>query len=296
MRSRGAGFQPANSIREEGIGRQDACPTSVHRTRPAMGTLFEVLLHGDDEEHLTAVAEAVLDKVVSVERLLSRFDPRSEVSRINRLAASEAVLVDREVADLLQVCFDAGEWTGGAFDITATSMMSNGSLGLPNVRFDSHRRTITFADPRMRLDLGGIGKGYALDRAAALLDEHGIEHALLHGGTSSVLARGTNIDDRPWRIALPEVLCEDRFVMLENAALSCSAVNEQQDIIDPITGQPLLEPSAVAVVAPSATHTEILSTALVCLGPDRAAATIPTEKLSGCRIVWLATEPSAVPV
>jgi thiamine biosynthesis lipoprotein len=260
-----------------------------------MGTLFELLLRGEDEEHLIAVADAVLDEVVRVERLLSRFDPRSEVSRINRLAAGETVLVDRQVADLLRICMDAQEWSGGTFDITASAMHPDGPIGGNSIRFDPNRRTIALDDPRVQLDLGGIGKGYALDRAAALLDEHGIEHALLHGGTSSVLARGTDIDDRPWQITLGEGPFEDRLVLLEDAALSCSAVNEQQDIIDPTSSRPLSSPSAVAVIAPSATLAEILSTALVCLGPDRAAATIPTEKLHGCHLIWLVTEQSAVP-
>src|SRR5262245_39811982 len=97
MPSRRAGFQPAIQ--------------SVRRTRPAMGTLFEVLLLGDDEEHLTAVADAVLDEVQRIERLLSRFDPRSEISRINRLAAAESLVVDCELAGLLAACFEARHWT-----------------------------------------------------------------------------------------------------------------------------------------------------------------------------------------
>jgi thiamine biosynthesis lipoprotein len=267
----------------------------VHRTRPAMGTLFEVLLGGEDEEHLTAVAEAVLDEVVRVERLLSRFDPRSEISRINRLAARESVRVDREVADLLQVCFAAWHWTSGAFDITATSMWSDGPIGLKCVRFDPDRRTIALDNPHVQLDLGGIGKGYALDRAAQLLDVHGIEHALLHGGTSSVLARGTDVDGRPWRIALRDLSGGDPFVELENDALSCSAVNDQHDIIDPTTSRPLTDSSAVSIIAPSAMQAEILSTALLCLGPERADAMIPAEELQGCRAIWLATETLIVP-
>ncbi len=261
-----------------------------------MGTLFEVLLRGEDEEHVVAVAEAVLDEVVRVERLLSRFDPGSEVSRINRLASRETVLVDREVAELLQICIGAQAWTGSAFDITASALQPDAPIGGNGIRFDPSRRTIAFDNLRVQLDLGGIGKGYALDRAAQLLDEYGIEHALLHGGTSSVLARGSDFDSRPWRIAFRDLSGSDQFVELVNAALSCSAVSEQQDIIDPLTGRPLVEPSAVAVVASTATHAEILSTALVCLGPDRAAATIPAEKLHGCCIVWLAAELSAAAV
>src|SRR5438132_927598 len=77
---------------------------TAYGRRVAMGTYFEVFLAGDDEEHLRAVADAVLDEVVRAERLLSRFDPASEVSRINRLAGQQPVLVDVEVLDVLRTC------------------------------------------------------------------------------------------------------------------------------------------------------------------------------------------------
>ena len=91
----------------------------VHHARPAMATLFEVVLIGDDEEHLAAVAEAALDEITRVERLLSRHDPRSEVARLNREAASGEVLVDRELFELLQLCEVYHVMTGGYFDPAA---------------------------------------------------------------------------------------------------------------------------------------------------------------------------------
>lgn len=242
--------------------------TSVHRTRAAMGTLFEALLVGDDAEHLAAVAEAALDEVQRIERLLSRFDPRSEISRINRLAAREEVLVDFEVAALLQTCFDATRRTDGCFDILASGRREP-PAGAPFLEFDLARRLIRFTDPAATLDLGGIGKGYALDRAAEILAENGVENALLHGGTSSVLARGTDADGAPWKISLQGLTGDESGEMIEliDSALSCSAVNEQADIIDPRTGEPLTGRLGCAVVAKSATQAEILSTAMLCRGP-----------------------------
>lgn len=259
--------------------------TSIHRTRPAMGTLFEVLLRGEDAEHLTAVADAVLDEIQRIERLLSRFDPRSEISRINHLAGREPVLLDHELAALLQTCFEAQQWTGGAFDVTASSQRGACGGAAAHIVFDPASRLIEFSDPTIQLDLGGIGKGFALDRAAELLDEYRIEHALLHGGTSSVLARGTNSEGQPWRIALPK---GDRlWLELHDEALSCSAINEQVDIIHPATGQPLAGTSAVAVVAPTATEAEIVSTALLCLDQAQAEAFIQTWCDSNRSAMWL---------
>jgi FAD:protein FMN transferase len=263
-------------------------PASIHRTRPAMGTLFEVLLRGDDEEHLTAVADAILDEVQRIDRLLSRFDPRSEISRINRLAAHEPVLVDYEVAAFLETCLEANRKTQGAFDVTAHCRLSLRDRARP-IEFDLDHRTVSFASPEVGLDLGGIGKGYALDRAAELLAEHGIEHALIHGGTSSVLACGCDAGGHPWRVALRyPASCEDlRVIDLRNAALSCSATNDQMDIIDPQTGQPAAINAACAVISPSATQAEIFSTACLCLSRPAATQLIEREGTGKVQCIWI---------
>jgi thiamine biosynthesis lipoprotein len=254
-----------------------------------MGTLFEVLLRGEDEEHLAAVAEAILDEVQRIERLLSRFDPRSEISRINRLAASQSVLVDREMAALLGNCMDEFQQTNGAFDVSVGSGRAAGQRTpgqIPGMRFDPARRLVQFTAAGLQLDLGGIGKGYALDSAARLLDEHHVQHALLHGGTSSVLARGLDADERPWSVALRHTVSGqgERTVRLQDEALSCSAVSAQADVIDPILGRPLTQAAGVAVVARSAADAEVLSTALLCVG--RGAS---EQALLGSRAtaIWL---------
>lgn len=256
----------------------------VHRGRVAMGTLFEVLLGGDEEEHLTAVAEAALDEIGRIDRLLSRFNPRSEIARINRLAGREPVLVDREVAELLALCLEAQEWTDGCFDMAAGS---GGSAAA--VRFDRAARRVAFARPDLRLDLGGVGKGYALDRAAELLAQFGICRALLHGGTSSVLARGQGPEGGPWRVALRDPAGNAPVESLELAdeALSCSWPGAAQDIMDPKTGAPVGRNRACAVVAPTATVAEILSTALVVRGPEGSAPLAAVHGGPRARVYWL---------
>ncbi|MDX1947652.1 MAG: FAD:protein FMN transferase [Pirellulaceae bacterium] len=269
-----------------------------------MGTLFEVLLLGDDEQHLAAVADAVLDEIERIEQLLSRFDPRSEISRINRLAAREPVLIDREVAQLLAACLAAREWTGGAIDIAASSLASQASgmrqlpddvasskfAALPKIEFDPVRRLIRFHDSVIQLDLGAIGKGYALDRAAEILSENNIEHALLHGGTSSVLAQGRDENGQPWRIALRDPTTGEpaETIELSDAALSCSAVNEQADIIDPRTGKVVAGEVGYAVMAPTAAEAEVLSTALVVMDREAAERFVLEQVASDIRIVRLA--------
>src|SRR3954451_2484236 len=125
---------------------------AIQRRRPAMGTWFEVRLLGDDPQHLADVAEAVLDEVERIDRLLSRFDPRSEIARINGEAARRAVRVDFEVLGLLETCRTAWQQTRGCFDVTTPS----GTFEA--LEIDPVRRTIRFGEPGLAIDLGGIGK------------------------------------------------------------------------------------------------------------------------------------------
>jgi thiamine biosynthesis lipoprotein len=246
-----------------------------------MATLFEVLLLGEDEEHLRAVGEAALDEVERVERLLSRFDPAAELARVNREAATRPVLVSHELFAVLRDCRERCRLTEGYFDI-CVPLQGSGPGFLEGVRLDEARRTVSFASPAVALDPGGYGKGYALDAAAVVLDEFGVSSALLHGGTSSVLARGSR-DGAPWVVGLADPFAggngEIARVRLADAALSCSAVHdrgrtpdshEESDIIDPIAGRPLREQAGCCVLAPTATLAEVLSTALLVMGRERA--------------------------
>lgn len=269
----------------------------VERAKPAMGSLFTVRLIGDDEEQLSAVADQAFSEIDRVERLLSWRDVRSECSRINREAAAGPVLVDYEMLAILQTCEEARRATDGYFDIAVRTEYS--VLSTDRVTIDAVRRTIQYNDPNLRLDFGAFGKGYALDRAAEELRRYGVTRALLDGGSSSILALGDGPDDRPWRVGLRNPFVDDapelRQLLLCNAALSCSAVfgatGETSDVVDPHTGRPLADRTAVAVVANSAAAAEVLSTALLAMGKERAAAYIKEARNSWfdatSTVVWM---------
>jgi thiamine biosynthesis lipoprotein len=257
---------------------------NIQRGRAAMGTWFEARLLGDDPEHLAAVAEAVLDEVQRIERLLSRFDPGSEIARINRDAGERAVLVDREVLAILLACRAAWERTDGYFDVTAPNALrqqSSEAATFAAVAIDPEARTVQFTRPGVALDLGGIGKGYALDRGAEILAVHGVGSALVHGGTSSILARGLDADGRPWSVAVrdPRAALDQAHALFRlslcDQSLSCSASfgpgQEHSDLIDPHRRAPLEEPTACLVIAGAAADAEVLSTALLCMGRQEAA-------------------------
>jgi thiamine biosynthesis lipoprotein len=238
--------------------------------RRAMATLFEVFLVGEEEEHLAAVGEAALDEVARIEHLLSRYDPSAEVARVNRHATAGPVKVDAELFRILEECGVWCERTEGAFDPCAGS----GVRYRDAVRLDTVNRTVAFVQPAS-LDLGAYGKGYAVDAAADVLQSFGVERFLIHGGTSSVLARGERADGSRWRIDLRDPF-DDReppvgSIELQNAGLSCSAVTrDDDDIVDPRTGDAISNPAACAVVAENATIAEVWSTALLAMGRDKA--------------------------
>jgi thiamine biosynthesis lipoprotein len=223
----------------------------------AMGTRFEIVLDGDDPRRLRAGGEAALHEIEEWHDRLSRFDPGSFVTHLNARAAREPVALDDDLFDLLTECVDAHDASGGAFDVT----VGTGSLVL-----DRDRRTVRFGREGTTIDLGGVGKGHALDDAAVVLREHGVTCALLHGGTSTVVAAGAPPGEPAWQIAVagergPAV------VHLRDAALSVSGAH----VVDPRAGAARCAAIRSAVVGSSARTTDIWATALVVLGRRPAA-------------------------
>jgi thiamine biosynthesis lipoprotein len=268
----------------------------------AMGTSFEALLVGerdDDVAHFSAVARTLWEEVARVERTLSRFDPAAEVARLNREAASRPVRASVELLEVLLACRQFRQLTGGYFDVALGAARSPGAIEI-----DPDRRTIRFAHPGIRLDFGAFGKGYALDRLRPILQEHGVTRALLHGGTSSVLAVGTGPDGQPWRVGLrdpyyAEAAERDRplefeQLQLADCALSCSAVfgdgatsAAASDLIDPTTGLPLASQAACVVLARSAAAAEVWSTACLAMGRERAAEHLGAASIQPLRVGWI---------
>lgn len=248
---------------------------TVRRARVAMACWFEAWLHDEadngDAAHLAAVADAALDEVARAERLLSRFDPAAELFRVNRDASARPVRASPALRDVLRDCLGWWAATQGAFDPCAGGPAPFGAA----VELDDRAGTVRLLDPDARIDLGGFAKGYALDRAARVLDDHGIASAFLHGGTSSALARGAGPGGEPWAVAIRDPFGVDPDaavgrVELRDRALSSSAAfgpgSGRSDVIDPARGMPLGEQAAVTVVAATAAEAEVYSTALLAMG------------------------------
>jgi FAD:protein FMN transferase len=269
---------------------QTVTATSCRRSCEAMGTRFEVFLAGEDEGHLDDVAVAVLDEIVRLDGVLSRFDPQSEIARVNREACRAPVRVDREVFGLLEKCEEARRLTEGHFDVAANV----GAAGAAALQLGADSHTVRFTHPDASVDLGGVGKGYALDRGREILLRYGVTCGLINGGTSSVLALGAVPGGDGWPVDVrhpltPEAEAVAR-VRLVDRALSCSAVRRpgqaESDVVNPLTGRPLAGGEACVVLAASAAEAEIFSTALLAMGRERAMSYLERRRPHGLGVGW----------
>jgi thiamine biosynthesis lipoprotein len=268
----------------------------------AMGTRFELLLVGEDEVGLRAAGEAALEEVETLHRLLNLFDKTSFVSHLNRSAHAAPVRLDADVAELVELCLEVHEASGGAFDPSVGPLMRcwgfHGSspsvptqearerelesVGLEHLDYRPGSRELRFGRPGMRLDFGAVAKGFALDRVRGILAEAGVRDALVHGGTSTILAMGSAPGARGWKLAIqdpehPDSLLEQ--VALEDGALSVSAPHGRSfeaegrrmgHVLDPASGAPPEDvPLLCAVSCPSAALADALSTALLAAGSAR---------------------------
>jgi len=261
----------------------------------AMATRFElVIVAGDmDAGRARAIGEEALDEIARLEHRLSLFRPSSDIAGINAWAAERPVKVEPALFSLLQRCVALSAACEGAFDPTvgslsrlwkaATTIPPSSAIeaarcraGWQHVILDADASTIRFARKGMTIDLGAAGKGYAIDRAIAVLESQGIARALLHGGTSSVHALGAPPDDTGWRVGWSGDSRGNVFE-LRDGALSVSAVHGRVfssggrtygHVIDPRTGWPIERRLSAAVTGPASFECDVLSTALLVHGAD----------------------------
>ena len=285
--------------------------------REAMACEFEVCLNAGQYPHGMDVALEALDVVDSLEELLSIFRDDSQISEINQFAADGPLTVDRQVFELLELCASLNRQTDGALDISAGPLSdawgfsrragsiptaadlakAMQSVGMNNVELDADDHSVYFRNQGMCLNLGAIGKGYALDRAAEVLEAAAIHDFMIHGGQSSVLARGSSLEnlaeDKPddgesqasvagWTVGMAHPLRPGRRlaeIRLKDRALATSGSARQffrhkgrrySHILDPRNGQPAQGVLSATVLAPTAAEADALSTAVFVLGHERS--------------------------
>ncbi len=280
----------------------------------AMGTRFELVLMDGDTHRLRAVGELALREITECHQRFNLFDSGSWLNSINRRAGDEAVPLDDLTFQLLNICQQVHRDSGGAFDITVAPLMlatglhnpdgpndiadlehARDCVGMRHVQLDPGAKTIQFTKPGVSLDLGAVAKGFAIDLAIELLQEHSITCALLHGGTSTAAAIGSPPDQDSWRIKVhthnaTQPHEPDITVRLNDTALSVSAPTGRMiethsqtisHIMDPRTAAPASCGAYAAAIAQSACLADAWSTALLVLGyrpdtiPDDMQAILP---------------------
>jgi thiamine biosynthesis lipoprotein len=263
-----------------------------------MACLFEVALSGEDAGFLEAARKA-LAEVDRVESRLTVFRETSDLVDLNRRAAREMVALDAELMSLLETCRALSLKTGGAFDPTSTPLSrcwgflrrqgrqpleseidaARACVGMNAVVLDEDASTVRFEREGIELNLGGIGKGYALDRVCALLVESGVRHALVSAGGSSLRAVGGR--GAGFRVDLCSPARDAPLVRLRlrGASLGTSGASMQfveiegrryGHVIDPRTGWPARGVLSASVVANDAASADALSTAFLVGGEELA--------------------------
>ncbi len=283
-----------------------ACLLQVSRS--AMASDFEVCFNARQYADAAESAIEALDRVEALEDQLSYFRPASQISRLNLVAADGPAEVEPALFELLRLSMTLWRETDGAFDITSAPLWEvwgfarrEGRLphqqavaealnhvGSRYVELNADDRTVCFTRPGVQLNLGSIGKGYALDQAAETLAHRGIRDFLFHGGQSSVLARGSRAGGPElaapagWTVGVRDPLHPERRlaeIRLLDRALGTSGSTMQffwhrgrrySHILDPRTGQPAEGVLSVTVLAPTAALADALSTALFVMGPQAA--------------------------
>ncbi len=267
-----------------------------------MGTVVRVELWHDDVDEGSAAIAVVMDEMRRIDRLMSTYKEESELSRINRLAATEPVDVTPELFALIAKSVEISELTAGAFDITYASAghlydfrrkikPSEEALeaALPaidyhHVLLDRDKSRIRYLRPGVRIDLGGIAKGHAVDRSIALLQARGIRQAIVSaGGDSRIIGdhRG-----RPWMVGVRDPQREGQMAAvlpLSDTAISTSGDYERffevdgiryHHIIHPGSGRPASTVRSVTVIGPDSTTMDALSTGIFVMGVRKGLALV----------------------
>ncbi|HUW19962.1 MAG TPA: FAD:protein FMN transferase [Sedimentisphaerales bacterium] len=264
----------------------------THRfSHEAMATTFEVIIQHEDGSYARQAALAAFNELDRLEREFSRFIENSDVSRINNITANQSLVIGLETFGCLQVAARMYDETRGAFDITVGLLFdawlsedktlrspSRDELNLARqhtgthlLKLDGDEHTVELLTDRVKIDLGGIGKGYAADRMAELLRDWGVDIALVHGGYSSVLALAPPHGTKGWPVTLTNPADTRQTLaclLLQDRALSGSGLQQGRHIIDPRSAGPVEGRIAAWACAPDAATADALSTAFMVMTPD----------------------------
>lgn len=251
----------------------------------AMATEFVIYAYAGDANYSAQACQAAFNELDRLESEFSRFQTQSDIARIGQLKPGDAIVIGIDTFSCLQKCMTLYLETQGAFDVTVGALyetwlnpdktlrapseaeiaQAGSKTGLHHLFLDESSCKVAVDMAGIQLDLGAIGKGYAVDVMAAVLKEWEIDNALVHGGTSSVYAFS---NASPWFVTISHPLDHKnifRRLTLDHRAMGGSGIQKGQHILDPRLGRPADGPLAAWVLAEDAASADALSTAFMVM-------------------------------
>lgn len=282
-----------------------------------MGTKFKITVHAADEATAQKATRAAFARIAELDGIMSDYRPSSELMRLCEKSGGDPVKVSDDLFGVLSRAQEVSRLSDGAFDVSVGPLVklwrrarfqkklpdadelakARALVGYQDIVLDAKDRTVRLRKPGMRLDLGGIGKGFAADAAHAVLKRHGISSALVAAG-GDITVSNPPPDSKGWKIGIAPVEDPDRdpkrFVLLANAAISTSGDAEQfieiegkrySHIVDPRTGLGLIGRISVTVIARDGTAADSLTKLVAILGPERGLPII--DRLDGASALFI---------
>lgn len=260
----------------------------------AMATTFAVIIADHPRDYARQAAAAAYRELDRLESELSRYVESSDIARANRLACGETITIGEDTLQCLLIAADVSIATGRAFDAAYASQRApDQPADAPLFTLDPDAHTLTSRAARLHLDLGAVGKGYALDRMAAQLSEWAVTTACLQSGGSTALALAPPSGHPGWPIGLGEGATH-RLLLLSHVALSGSGIAVQgAHLIDPRTGAPAPRTTRAWALAPTAALSDALSTAFFVFQASELAAFCAAHPSIGAACVVADTQLAA---
>ena len=297
--------------------RNDTSLTRFEFQQPHMGTLFIITLYATNETSARVGSDAAFSKIAVLDRMMTDYDPESELMRLCREPAGKPVRLSDDLFDILRESLSIAELSHGAFDPTIGPIIrqwrrarrqetlpttdqikhAKKSVGWHNLKLDPVTRTATLLTNDMQLDLGGIAKGYAADKSLEVLRQNGITRALV-AASGDIAAGESPPGQKGWRVFIGTPYSTNSIskkLLLSNAAVSTSGDSEQfvtiggnrySHIVDPFTGIGLTNQLQVSVIAPRATQTDALATTACVMGAERGIEFIKSFPQATAMVIY----------
>ncbi|MHC4258252.1 MAG: FAD:protein FMN transferase [Planctomycetota bacterium] len=270
--------------------------------RMTMGTIARIMVTAENPDQANQAISAAFDKIFHIEKLMSDYDPESQLSQVNQNAFENPVQVDAELFEVLTTAKAYSCLSNGAFDVTIGPVVqlwrkakednitpaagalkkAKAAVGYENLILDTEKRTVQFAKDGMFLDLGGIAKGYAIDTAIEILQAGGVKGAMVDIG-GDLRCFGTPANGKAhWLIGLQDPTVEEEKTLLtlimDNMAVATSGdyrrffildEKKHSHIVNPATADSANDLSSVTLIAPTAMAADALATAVTVLGSEK---------------------------